>query len=370
MYLWQIRHIPIRRQTFLRFTAPLGLLLLFAGFSGDGTRLAVGQGDEKSATESPSGKESKSSASIEQAAAATTFITKVHEALKSHPSVRADIEQTISIGGQPFRATGRYLTSGSKLRLEYLIQPSEGIDGTLIEVCDGQELWSQVTLNGAKRVTHRDVQQIKAAVASTKSVPDAVLSAELGLGGLTALFASLERTMIFEAMKAGTGEGETQTVVQGRWKPEVSSRWKRRPEDPLPAYIPDLVRIVVDSRTLFPERIIYLKKQSEKELAVQAAASPAKDKPSKDGIVKEGAVKEGTEKDGPPKAKKGYRTIVSLKFQNVQLDATIDEQEFTFTPPEEVVPEDITRQYLDRIKKSSETETAPTGAQSPKPKSR
>ncbi len=369
MYLWQIRHIPIRRQTFLRFTALLGLLLLFVELSGEGARLAVGQGDEKSATESKSARESKSSPSLDQSAA-TAFVTKVHETLKSHPSVRADIEQTISIGGQPFRATGRYLTSGPKLRLEYLIKPSEGIDGALIEVCDGKELWSQVTLNGAKRVTHRDVQQIKAAVALTKSVPDAVLSAELGLGGLTALFASLERTMIFEAMKEGTGAGQTQTVVQGRWKPEVSSRWKRRPEDPLPAYIPDLVRIVVDSRTLFPERIIYLKKQSEKELAAQAAAPLAKDKPSKDGIVKEGVVKDDTEKDATVRTKKGYRTIISLKFHNVELDATIDEQEFTYTPPEDVVPEDITRQYLDRITKSAETEPVLPGSASPKPKAK
>ncbi len=358
MYLWQIRHIPIRRQSFYRFTSRLGLLLLLVGLTSVLTRPAVGQGDAKPATEAKSAKDSKTSVSAEQAAA-TAFMAKVHDALKSHPSVRADIEQTVTIGSQPFRATGRYMTSGSKLRLEYLIKPNEGADGNLIEVCDGKQLWSQVTLNGVKRVTHRDVEQIKAAVASTKNISDAVVSAELGLGGLTALLASLERTMIFEAMKEGTGEGQTQTVVQGQWKADVSSRWRRRPEDPLPAYIPDLVRVVVDSHTLFPERIIYLKKQTEKEKTEQAPA--AKDKSAKDAPAKE----------SPAKTKKGYRAIVSLTFQNVQLDASIDEQEFTFVPPEDVVPEDITRQYLDRITKSNEAAVAaPAGSPASKPKSK
>ena len=358
MYLWQIRHIPIRRQSFYRFPSRLGLLLLLAWLTSALTRPAVGQGDAKPAPETKSAKDSKASVSAEQAAA-TAFMAKVHDALKSHPSVRADIEQTVTIGSQPFRATGRYMTSGSKLRLEYLIKPNEGADGSLIEVCDGKQLWSQVTLNGVKRVTHRDVEQIKAAVASTKNISDAVVSAELGLGGLTALLASLERTMIFEAMKEGTGEGQTQTVVQGQWKADVSSRWRRRPEDPLPPYIPDLVRVVVDSRTLFPERIIYLKKQTEKEKTEQAPAT--KDKSAKDAPAK----------DSPTKTKKGYRAIVSLTFQNVQLDASIDEQEFTFVPPEDVVPEDITRQYLDRITKSNEAEAAaPAGSPASKPRAK
>jgi len=355
LYLWQIRHIPIRRQSFYSFTSRLGLLLLLAGLANALTRPAVGQGDAKSAPETKSAKDSTASLSADQAAA-TAFMAKVHDALKSHPSVRADIEQTVTIGSQPFRATGRYMTSGSKLRLEYLIKPNEGADGSLIEVCDGKQLWSQVTLNGVKRVTHRDVEQIKAAVASTKNISDAVVSAELGLGGLTALLASLERTMIFEAMKEGIGEGQKQTVIQGQWKVDISNRWRRRPEDPLPAYIPDLVRVVVDSRTLFPERIIYLKKQTEKE-------QTDKEKTEQAPAAKDKSAKDVPAKDSLAKTKKGYRAIVSLTFQNVQLDASIDEQEFTFVPPEDVVPEDITRQYLDRITKSKEAEAAaPAGS--------
>ena len=257
----------------------------------------------------------------------------VHAELRKHSSVQADVEHTVSIGNQQFRATGRYLNSGSKLRLEYIVKPGQGADGSLIEVCDGKELWSLMTLGGTKRVTHRDVQQIKAAAASMKNVPDAALTAELGLGGLTSLLASLERTMTFDLMKLEEVDGHSRTVVQGQWKSDVVSRWKRKPEDPLPVYIPDMVRIFVNSTTLFPERIVYLKQQTEKD-------------------------------------KKGFRALVSFQFRNVEFDAKVDDQEFAFDPPQDVVPEDITRQFLDRITKSQESEAAPATSAAPTTKAK
>ena len=332
MYLWQIRHIPIPRQTFLSLTWRLGLVLLLAGLIGFVARSAIGQGDEKPALGKTGRTETGASPSVGQAAA-TAFVARVHAELKQHPSVKADVEHTVSIGTQQFRATGRYLSSGSKLRLEYTVKPDQGADGSLIEVCDGKQLWSLMTLGGTKRVTHRDVQQIKAAITSVKSVPDAELTSELGLGGLSGLFASLERTMTFDQMKQEEVEGRSRTVIQGQWKSTVASRWKRKADDPLPVYIPDMVRIIVDSTTLFPERIVYLKKQTEKD-------------------------------------KKGYRVLVSFQFQNVELDATIDDQEFTFVPPEDVVPEDVTRQFLDRITKSQEVEAAPATSAVPTTKAK
>ena len=323
MYLWQIRHIPNLRQTFLSLTIRLGLVLLLAGLIGFVARSAIGQGDEKPATGKTGRAEAGASPSAGQAAA-TAFVAKVHAELQKHSAVKANVEHTVSIGTQQFRATGRYLSSGSKLRLEYTVKPDQGANGSLVEVCDGKVLWSLMTLGGTKpRVTHRDVQQIKAAIASVKNVPDAELTAELGLGGLSGLLASLERTMTFAAMKQEEVEGRSRTVVQGQWKSAVASRWRRKADDPLPVYIPDAVRLVVDSATLFPERIVYLKKQTEQD-------------------------------------KKGYRALVSFQFQNVELDATIDEQEFTFEPPQDVVPEDVTRLFLDRITKSQEGEAAAT----------
>jgi hypothetical protein len=127
--------------------------------------------------------------------AATEYVKKVHDALYARTSIRADIEQTVSMGNQQFFVTGQYVNSGQKLRLNYTIQPDQGVAGSLLEVCDGKELWSLIKVGDTTRVTHRDIQQIKAAVVTNKPTPEVLLTAELGLGGLTALMASLERNV-------------------------------------------------------------------------------------------------------------------------------------------------------------------------------
>lgn len=317
MYLWQIRHIPNPWHKMASFSVLLAFSFIMIWAIGEGVRTAQGQADAR-----PDGNKKEPKA-VDPAAAkgATEAFKKLHDALYSRTSIRADIEQSASIGAQQFQVSGHYLSSGQKLRLEYTIEPGQGVSGSLLEVCDGKDLWSLMTVGETKRVTHRDVQQIKSAVSANRNVPDVVLTAELGLGGLTALLASLERTMVFDAMKEESGDEGARTVIQGHWKPEIVARWPRTKDDLLPLYIPDLVRIWIDPQAMFPTRIVYIKRQIEKE-------------------------------------KKVYRPLVSLKFTNVEFDAPVNDELFTFEPPEGVVPEDITRQFLDRMKKSAEAETA------------
>jgi len=329
LYLWQIRHIPNCWRKIVNFSVLLGFSLMGTWAISLGVQSARGQSDAKPAEK----KSEPKPADPAVVKAATDMMKKVHEALYARSSIKADIEQSVSIGVQQFRVSGHYLSSGSKLRLEYTIQPDQGVAGSLLEICDGKDLWSLMTVAETKRVTLRDVQQIKAAaVSGTRTTPDVILTAELGLGGLTALTASLQRTMIFDAMKEETSDDGPRTEIQGRWKPELLARWPRSKDDLLPPYVPDLVRIWVDPRTTFPTRIVYVKRVIEKD-------------------------------------KKVYRPMVSLKFRNVEFDAPVDEQEFRFEPPPGVVPEDITRQFLDRMKKSAEEGTATKpAAETPVPK--
>lgn len=310
MYLWQIRHIPNSWPNLINLTFVAAIGLTVAWWNGFGVPTARGDAETK--------------AEPSKAAEATALIKRVHEALYAHSSIKADIDQAVTIGAQQFEATGQYISNGPKLRLEYTIKADKGISGALVEVCDGKELWSMMKILESKRVTHRDVQQIKAYAAGSRTVSDAVLAAELGMGGLPALVASLERSMNFDAMKDETTDEGARTVIQGRWKPEMLNRWPRGKDDSLPVYIPDLVRITIDQTTMFPVRIVYVKRVVEKE-------------------------------------KKVYRPMVSLKFRNVELDGPIDDQVFSFDP-EGVVPEDITRQYLDRIKQAVEGAAAAAGA--------
>jgi outer membrane lipoprotein-sorting protein len=317
LHLWQIRHIPNRPQTLLKLTI-LGAAFIFVAVTlVVPARFVAGQSEDavKDRTERS-----------DKGAEAAEFLDRVRQELQTHQSVKADLSQTVSIGEQQFKVTGQYLSSGNsssglKLKLNYLVVPDQGAEGEMLEVCDGKELWTVLTLPGSKRVTHRNVLQIqKAALAANqKGVPESTLNVELGLGGLTALLASLERTMVFDAMKQEEVDGHQRTIVQGRWKKEYSQRFPKGKDDSLPAFVPDLVRLYVDSQTLFPERLLYLKKQPEK---------------------------------------KALRPLVNLELRNVELDGPVDEREFKFDIPEGVVPEDVTKMYVDRITGSTETPPA------------
>ncbi len=318
MHLWQIRHIPNRPQTLLRLTILEAAFILVATTLFATTSFVDGQTDE--------GVKNRAEAGVKGSEAAD-FLDRVRQELQTHQSVKADLSQNVSIGDQHFKVTGQYLSSGNsttgmKLKVNYLVVPDQGTEGEMLEVCDGKELWTVLTLPGSpKRVTHRNVLQIQKAAfaANQKGIPESTLNVELGLGGVTALLASLERTMVFDAMKQEEVDGHQTTIIQGRWKKEVAQRFPKGKDDSLPPFVPDLVRLYVDSQTLFPERLLYLKKQPEK---------------------------------------KALRPLVSLEFRNVELDGPVDEKEFKFEIPPDVVPEDVTKMYVDRITGSTETPAA------------
>ncbi len=320
MHLWQIRHIPNRPQTLLKLTIvamsfafavvtlvpPIGFV---AGQTGDG-------GTDTSGTET-------------KPSAAAEFLERVRQELPKHRSIKADLLQSVSIGDQQFKVRGQYLSlandsAGSqpssdgnsainKLRLSYVVIPDQGVRGEMLEVCDGKELWTELTLPDSKRVTRRNIQQILAAAMAANhqgNVSQSSISIELGLGGLTALLASLEKSMTFHAIKEDQVDGRSRTIIQGRWKKEISARFPKEKDDMLPPFVPDLVWLYVDSQTLFPEKLLYLKKQPQK---------------------------------------KAFKSLVSLEFTNVEFDGPVDETEFVYNLPEGITPEEVTRQYVDRL---------------------
>ena len=275
--------------------------------------------------QSTSGETDKARADA-KGALASEFFDRVRQELQKHQSVKADLIQDVSIGDQVFKVTGQYLSSGNtesglKLKVNYSVIPDQGAQGEMLEVCDGKELWTLLELPGSKRVTHRNILQIQkaAAIANPKNAPELSMSVELGLGGLTALLASLERTMVFAAMKEEDTDGHRRTTIQGQWKKELAQRFAKNKDDSLPAFVPDFVRLSVNSETLFPERLLYLKKQPEK---------------------------------------KTLKPLVSLEFRNVELDGPISEESFVFEIPPGVIPEDITKIYVDRLTPAPEAPPA------------
>lgn len=300
MHLWQIRQFPNERQNspdwHPQHMAPKLLILSIVAFW---QFALIGAAAE----DGPSGELS-----------AQQFFDKALTTLNSHRSIQALLVEQVSISDQPIRLTGRYISQGNQLRLELSVKLSGGAEGSLLEVSDGDNLWNQTVIADTKQVTLRNLKQIAAAVGSQPSSPPGAV--ELGMGGMTGLMSSLQRTMDFE-QRRDDNRGETPfVIVQGKWKPEFTEKWQKSPDQPLPSYVPDVLRIYFHAETLFPHRFLYLKRNPEKQK---------------------------------------YQPLVQLEFQDLTLDADVDPAEFEFSPPEDLVPEDVTQQYIEQWTKLNAT---------------
>ena len=210
-------------------------------------------------------------------------------------------------------ATG-YIVRGSKpyqLRLEFQIQ-SGGTVGKLLQVCDGEVLWTQRQVNESIRLTRQNVKQILA-TAQTGAIDKNMLVAELGLGGITSLLASLERNMAFSAPETETVDGEPLRRLDGEWNAAFQAQFKANPQlaKGLPTHIPDGSRVYFD-RNDVPRRIQYLKKEPKGET---------------------------------------MRPMVTVDFQDVKwlTDADVKPADFEFKPPEGVYPKEVTDEYIKQL---------------------
>lgn len=289
MYLWQIRHIPNvapdLRDSYRRYSRYF--LLYAAGII---------------ASCFPQ------TSCFAQSAAPVDYLKSALKQLEQRRSIRAGVVERVHLTEPPYKMSGTYLAAGLKLRLNYQAKLPNGATGQMTEVSDGERLWSFTELPGAKRVTRRDLRQILAAAESARPSPERAAGIDLALGGLPALLTSIHRSMDFDALKEETVEQRKMVILQGKWNEEWLGRLAAKNGE-IPGHIPDALRVYFAADTVFPERFLYLKLQPNKK----------------------------------------YKPLLDLQFQNVVLDGSVDDREFDFTPPEDVEPEDVTRQFLDQL---------------------
>ncbi len=264
---------------------------------------------------------------------AVELLRNARDRLYAYRSVRAKLSEQAQFGERRFTAEGRYVAGPfPTLRLEFEVRLGDTV-GSLLEVCDGQVLRTRkevrkATPEGAPappnpqvQVTRKDVQQILTATRKGDTPPEAVLSAELGIGGLPALLASLERTTDFNVQRTDDYQGRTFVVIQGQWKPDYLEKLKAQLGAAVQTagmFVPDQVRVYFDQETLFPTRILYLK---------QASATP-----------------------------RTFRPMLTLEFTDVVLNEEVNPEEFRF-PLRGIDEVDETNEFLRMIETAR---TAPT----------
>ena len=263
------------------------------------------------------------------AAAATSpkdILLSASDKLKSHASVRANMTEKVSMQTNSFTAKGSYLQGQNlQLRMEFTVE-LRAQKASLLEVCDGQVLWSRHDL-GEKdqtQITRRDVRQILKATeqaeqtlktADEKSRLNASIVADLGIGGLPALLAAFAKDYDFTKATDGKIDDRDVVILEGTWNADYRAMWlgaKSKDKTPpaLPIYIPDSVRLSLDKETEFPRRIEYLKQ------------IPGQSVPF---------------------------VMMSVDFTKVVFNGKVSKDDFVFIPPERPAPIDITQMYLQRL---------------------
>jgi hypothetical protein len=228
-------------------------------------------------------------------------------------SIKSRIVERVSIGGRRFRLDGTYVQSTDlRLKLDFKLQSDaaeQGFEGSFLEVCDGTILWTRHNVGGQTRVTRRNVRQILEA--SKNGSQTNLLAVELGLGGLPALLASLERSMKFESLTQEEVNGKKFTVIAGTWNDAMKATFKSSTSNRPNSHIPDSVRIYFEPVILFPRRIDFLKKQK------------------------------GSEES---------EVVVELDFLDIVINAPVDDHQFEFEPPNGIRTIDVTNDYLKQLK--------------------
>ena len=297
----------------------------------DGTPSAKPAGAEqapKGEDGSPKEKPSVARRNEKSGASAQVTLESARDRLISYRSVQAEMVETVDLGLRRFRMKGSYLQGTDlKLRLEYDLLVGN-TEAHLVEVCDGQILWTHQTIGAEERVTRRNVRQILTAASSAGKTPQNLLTAELGLGGLPGLLAGIQKSLQLEKQWEQDVNEQTFVVIEGSWKKSFRSKFlgpDAEADQPLPAFVPDQVRIYFEQESLFPRRILYLKR-------------------SEDGT---------------------RRPMVTLDFVDVQWDVELAEDAFNYTPPEKVARQDVTQAYINRFAPLKQGEAPEASAEQP-----
>ena len=249
----------------------------------------------------------------------SALLGQARASIAGYRTLKAVMAETIDFGpARRFKADGTYLQgTGNKVRVDLDVEVGKN-KGHLLQVSDGDVLYTIYETGSEPKVTRRDVKLILGAAKEAEA--KATWQAELGLGGLPSLLAAVEGSIDFKPTMTTTIEGRKFFVLEGGWKPALRQQFEAQlqqspspPNGPkqLPGHVPELVRVYLDAETLFPYRVRYLKESSA------PGAEP--------------------------------RPLLTLDFRDIVVNASIDPEVFRYTAPEGAQVADITKAHLDQL---------------------
>ena len=250
--------------------------------------------------------------------------------LESRHSIEATIRYKADLFGHKPIGLGVYqeLRAGSGLdhELRYRYELRTQVDdqpSSLVQVCDGRYLWTYCDLGGGRSLSRIDVLRVREAL---ENMSDISVSGDLGdlseLEGLSKLLRGLHAAFEFSLVGQTRLAGQLAVwKLRGQWRREKlahalpNEQLAGEPPDltKLPGHLPDHVLLFLGKADGFPYRIQYRRRESERQPAADAASD---------------------------------RSILTMEFFGVNLNASIDPARFVYHPPGDLECSDETAEYL------------------------
>jgi hypothetical protein len=270
---------------------------------------------------------------------AEQLIDAAIEKLKAIQAVEADVVQDVVMLGQSFQIKGSYLKGAAyQVRLELNLVGLADVDGTMLQVCDGQTLWDFQKISNAQNYRRLGIDRILKRIQSPDFDPeirDRVIS-QFGFSGPEALLVGLRKAILFDQKEEDEFEGQRVWVLRGTWKDReaLTGPSPGSPIGPLPPYIPSVAALTLGREDGWPYRL---------ELKGRIRPSQALEPKSAVGSASSSARQEQI-------------STITLRYSNVRLNAEIDPSRFAFQAPDpRVVPNvvvvDQTEDFLAELEK-------------------
>jgi len=251
--------------------------------------------------------------------------------VEEQASIRANLRYKVDLIGHQLSGSGIYLQQGRgaqrMFRMEMKTQTTPQVS-TLLQVCDGNNLWTHQALGTLTTLTRVDMVRLGRARPKSEQTISAP-SLTLELGGLPKLFTSVDAAFEFAQPTESRLDDVRMLKLVGRWRAARLAAYlpdqkdailagKEANTEKLPANMPDAVVLFVGYDDKFPYRIEYWRSAPVSDEAGQGGSS---------GL--------------------GRMTAV-MELYGVQLGAPIDRAQFAYKPAG-LVPVDRTQAVLEKL---------------------
>jgi hypothetical protein len=256
-----------------------------------------------------------------------TLLRAARERINGCDSVAARLRYRIHLFGNELIGSGLYQQQGQgsarRLRLELKTEFGERA-ASLVQVCDGQSLWTYHEFGGKPQLMRLDLRRVRASQRQFINVLPTSPVDELATGGLPRLLEGL--WMHFQPLQVESGYlGDIAVwAIEVEWKenvfaalaPEVLAR--RQPGEALDftalPQMPERVMIFLGHDDLFPRRIEFRRRREAEGEGESSAAA--------------------------------FVPVVTLEFSDIAINQPVDPRQFDYQPGP-VGPIDVTEQFLE-----------------------